>query len=155
NTAGFIIDTLILPDGLPQLLFGGNRLQNLQNTVVDDPYNGTVVTDPSGQIETPGTVLKFLAATEGIMKVNYVGDHDLNIDFTIAGANIVDTWIRFKLRLLIYKNGFIISQDVVYQGLFNNGTGDYSATISFDYSKDIFTNINDELKFVIVWNVYD
>jgi hypothetical protein len=155
NTAGFIIDTLILPDGLPQLLFGGNRLQNLQNTVVDDPYNGTVVTDPSGQIETPGTVLKFLAATEGIMKVNYVGDHDLNIDFTIAGANIVDTWIRFKLRLLIYKNGFIISQDVVYQGLFDNGTGDYAATISFDYVKDIYTNINDELRFVILWNVYD
>jgi hypothetical protein len=107
-----------------------------------------VTSDPAGQIENAATFMRFVSATEGIMRINYVGDHDLNLDFTITGANLVDTWIRFKLVLKIYKNGFVISQDEVYQGFFDNGTGDYSATISFDYSRDVFVTFNDELKFV-------
>ena len=155
GTSGFIINTDVLLSSGWTLIFGGNRRAQLENTVVSDPYNATVTSDPAGQIENAATFMRFVSATEGLMRINYAGDHDLNLDFTITGANLVDTWIRFKLILKIYKNGFVISQDEVYQGAFDNGTGDYSATISFDYTRDVFLTFNDELKFVLVWNVYD
>ena len=155
GTSGHVINADIPLSSGWALVFGGNRRADLQNTVTTDAYNSTVTSDPAGQIENAATFMRFVSATEGIMRINYAGDHDLNLDFTITGANLVDTWIRFKLLLKIYKNGFVISQDEVYQGFFDNGTGDYSATISFDYSRDVFVTFNDELKFVLVWNVYD
>ena len=151
GTSGYIINTDVPLSSGWNLLFGVNRRAQLQTTVAFDFYSATVTSDPAGQIQNN----TFVSATEGIMRINYVGDHDLNLDFTITGANLVDTWIRFRLELRIYKNGFEISEDEVYQGLFNNGTGDYSATISFDYSRDIFVTFNDELRFVLVWVVYD
>ena len=155
KSSGFIINTDVLADGGWTLVFGGDRRLQLQNTVATDPYNSTVTSDPTSQIENAATYMRFLSATEGIMRVNYVGDHDLTLDFTITGANLVDTSIKFKLILQIYKNGFVVSQDPVYQGFFDNGTGDYSASIFFDYSRDIYCNVNDELKFLLIWTVFD
>ena len=155
KSSGFIINTDVLADGGWTLVFGGDRRLQLQNTVATDPYTSTVTSDPTSQIENAATYMRFLSATEGIMRVNYVGDHDLTLDFTITGANLVDTSIKFKLILQIYKNGFVVSQDPVYQGLFDNGTGDYSASIFFDYSRDIYCNVNDELKFLLIWTVFD
>ena len=155
GTSGHIINAGIPLSSGWALVFGGNRRADFQFTYLYDPYNATVTSDPAGQIENAATFMRFVSATEGIKRINYVGDHDLNLDFTITGANLVDTWIRFKLMLKIYKNGFVISQDEVYQGFFDNGTGDYSATISFDYSRDIYCNVNDELRFELIWVVYD
>lgn len=155
KSSGFIINTDVLADGGWTLVFGGDRRLQLQNTVATDPYTSTVTSDPTSQIENAATYMRFLSATEGIMRVNYVGDHDLTLDFTITGANLVDTSIKFKLILQIYKNGFVVSQDPVYQGSFDNGTGDYSASIFFDYSRDIYCNVNDELKFLLIWTVFD
>ena len=155
-------DGYILQTGLSitsqgwQAIFGGggDRKADYNLAVNTQPVYGTMTTDPEGQITT-GTPLTFQAAYGGLFLLEYAGDHDITFDFNIAGATIVDAHLRFSLQLLVYKNGFAISNNIVYQGDLDNATGDVTGTVSFNYSEVFNLAINDVLTFRYVCQVFD
>jgi hypothetical protein len=148
RSGGYIMNTGISLDGPWQTIIGGGGSRkadyaftaNVQNVWVD------TISDPSSQV-TQEVSFKFQAAQTGLYTIDYSGDHDITFDFAITGATILDAHLRFKLRLLVYKNSFNIVNDIVYQGDLDNATGDVTGTISFNYTRQIDVNINDELRF--------
>ena len=147
RAGGYIMNTGISLDGPWQAIIGGggSRKADYAFTANVQPVWVDTVTDPSSQV-TQETPFKFQAAQTGLYTIDYSGDHDVTFDFTIAGATILDAHLRFKLRLLVYKNGFNIVNDIVYQGDLDNATGDVTGTISFNYTRQIDVTINDVIQ---------
>lgn len=101
-------------------------------------------TDPSGQTTSEEPVI-FQAQTSGLYTVEYSGSHEVTLDFTCIGATIQYAFINISLRLRIKKNGFVISEELVYNMDYNAINSDNVQTINFNYSKQINTAINDEI----------
>jgi hypothetical protein len=148
RASGSIMNTGIALDGPWQIIFGGggSRKADYAFTANVQPVWVDTVTDPSSQV-TQEVPFKFQAAQTGVYTIDYSGDHDITFDFAITGATILDAHLRFKLRLLVYKNSFNIVNDIVYQGDLDNATGDVTGTVSFNYTRQIDMTINDELEF--------
>jgi hypothetical protein len=115
-------------------------------TLIDD-YDCTVNQDNINQLQTTSPVL-FVSATEGLVTVNYLGDHD--ITWTTNAALIYGD---YNVRLAIFKNGILISNDVIYQGVLEGVGNGHSLTFTFDYSRQINLLINDALTFKISYNL--
>jgi hypothetical protein len=115
-------------------------------TLIDD-YDCTVNQDNINQLQTTSPVL-FVSATEGLVTVNYYGDHD--ITWTTNAALIYGD---YNVRLAIFKNGILISNDVIYQGVLEGVGNGHSLTFTFDYSRQINLLINDALTFKISYNL--
>jgi hypothetical protein len=115
-------------------------------TLIDD-YDCTVNQDNINQLQTTSPVL-FVSATEGLVTVNYLGDHD--ITWTTNAALIYGD---YNVRLAIFKNGILISNDIIYQGVLEGVGNGHSLTFTFDYSRQINLLINDALTFKISYNL--
>ena len=133
NTGGFIIN------GTTQGY--GNGVWFLNDLALLDDYDGSVNQDNLGQIQTTAP-LQFVAATEGLFTINYLGDHD--ITWSTGGSLMYG---NYRLQLLIFKNGNAVSGDVIYEGLLEGASTGYSLTYSFDYTREINMLINDVLTF--------
>ena len=129
-------------------LGAGSGVWFLNDLTLTDNYDCTVNQDLLSQAQTTDPLL-FVAASEGLFNINYVGDHDLTFD-TFNGGQIMAA--TYQLKLLIYKNNILISNDVVYSGQLNNNAP-YSISYSFDYSRQINVLINDAITFNLEFNL--
>ena len=126
----------------------GSGIWLLNDLTLTDIYNCTVNQDLLSQAQTTDPLL-FVAASGGLFNINYVGDHDLTFD-TFNGGQIMAA--SYQLKLMIYKNNILISNDVVYSGQLNNNAP-YSISYSFDYSRQINVLINDAVTFNLEFNL--
>lgn len=129
-------------------LGAGSGFWMLNNLTLIDNYDCTVNQDNLSQAQTTDP-LQFVAASEGLFNLNYVGDHDLTFD-TFNGGQIMAA--TYQVKLLIYKNNILISNDVVYSGQLYD-LAPYSISYSFDYSRQINLLINDAITFKVELNL--
>jgi hypothetical protein len=139
NTSGKIIN------GTTQN--NGSGLWFLNDLTLFDDYDGSVTQDNLGQIQSISPI-QFVAASDGLFTINYVGDHD--VTFTTGGTLMYG---NYKVKLLIFKNNIQISDDLIYQGVLDGNLTGYSVTYSFDYTRQINLLINDTLTFKIVYQL--
>jgi hypothetical protein len=125
----------------------GSGIAFMNDLTLTDDYDCTVNQDNINQLQTTSPVL-FVSATEGLVTVNYVGDHD--ITWTTNAALIYG---NYNVQLKIFKNGILISDDVIYQGVLEGVGNGHSLTFTFDYSRQINLLINDALTFKISYNL--
>lgn len=119
------------------------------NITLYDNVDGTVVTDPLGQITSTDSIV-FEAASEGTFNIEYSGNHDLTFT-TFLGGLMFGT---YELKLLILKNNTQISDDVIYSGSLEGYTTSGSVTMSFDYIRTLNLAINDTLTFRLRYNLF-
>jgi hypothetical protein len=125
----------------------GSGIAFMNDLTLTDDYDCTVNQDNINQLQTTSPVL-FVSATDGLVTVNYVGDHD--ITWTTNAALIYG---NYNVQLKIFKNGILISNDVIYQGVLEGVGNGHSLTFTFDYSRQINLLINDALTFKISYNL--
>jgi hypothetical protein len=125
----------------------GSGIAFMNDLTLTDDYDCTVNQDNINQLQTTSPVL-FVSATEGLVTVNYVGDHD--ITWTTNAGFIYG---NYNVQLKIFKNGIMISNDVIYQGLLDGVSTGHSLTFTFDYSRQINLLINDALTFKVTYNL--
>jgi hypothetical protein len=125
----------------------GSGIAFMNDLTLIDNYDCTVNQDNINQLQTTSPVL-FVSATEGLVTVNYLGDHD--ITWTTNAALIYGD---YNVRLAIFKNGILISNDIIYQGVLEGVGNGHSLTFTFDYSRQINLLINDALTFKISYNL--
>ena len=118
-------------------------LNNFESIYSSD--SGTVV-DPSGQIQS-NVPFMFVASAEGDYILNYAGDHDVNIDFTITnsdGSPVIDT--SMKTYWLVLINGVQYQDGTLWQ---NQTVGGSSLTNSFTATFDLTVNLNLDVSDVV------
>lgn len=119
------------------------------NSSFDDTYDCTIVSDPLSQMQTLSPAL-FVSQSEAVFNVHYFGTHDFTMTFNIPGSGSQIVSAYYKLQLLIYKNGAVISTDDIYNGTINGvDTSVFNETFNFDYTRAVNLNINDTLSFAI------
>jgi hypothetical protein len=143
NAGGFIINGIVSGMSL-----GDASIWFLDNQTISDILDITINQDNLNQIQTTSP-LKFVAASDGLFKINYVGDHD--ITWTSVGG----MYGTYNVKLYIYKDSNLISSDVIYNGSLDFANPPYSLTYSFDYSRQINMLINQVLTFSIVYELID
>jgi hypothetical protein len=136
NASGFIVN------GSNQANDLGGGLVSFSNVSISDVVDVTLVSDPISQT-TSTTPFVINAGTTGMYTVEYKGNHQLEVKFDQTTTNS----FKFALNLLIFKNGTIISNDVIYQDSIVSVIGDYSNTFTFNYSRQINCAINDQIRF--------
>lgn len=154
---GYIMSTGLTIGPWHTVFGSGNKKANYNLAVNVHTVKTVVATDTEGQI-IQAYPYKFQAAYGGLYTLEYTGEHDIIFDFNIAGANIVSADLRFSLQLLVYKNGFNITNppvDIVYQGDLDGATGDVTGTISFNHTFNVNLAINDIIELAYVVQVYD
>jgi hypothetical protein len=125
----------------------GSGIAFMNDLTLTDDYDCTVNQDNINQLQTTSPVL-FVSATEGLVTVNYVGDHDIT---WTTNAGLI--YGNYNVQLKIFKNGILISNDVIYQGVLEGVSTGHSLTFTFDYSRQINLLINDALTFKISYNL--
>jgi hypothetical protein len=125
----------------------GSGIAFMNDLTLTDDYDCTVNQDNINQLQTTSPVL-FVSATEGLVTVNYLGDHD--ITWTTNAGFIYG---NYNVQLKIFKNGILISNDVIYQGVLEGVSTGHSLTFSFNYSRQINLLINDALTFKVTYNL--
>ena len=119
----------------------GNMSTQVRNFY--DLYDCTVTQDNLNQAQSSDPLL-FVAASDGLFKVNYYGDHDVDIRITGNGSGAFTINGSYDLRLVIIKNGTQLTSDLVYQGSLTSINTLLSFT--FNYSREINVLINDEIR---------
>jgi hypothetical protein len=115
-------------------------------------YSSDVATvvDPSGQIQS-NDPLMFVASASGDYNLNYSGQHDVNLDFTITnsdGSPVIDTKVEMFWNIyinnVIYQGGILYLNETVGGSSLTN-----SFTASFDLTVDLSLDVSDvvELRF--------
>jgi len=144
NSGGFVINStstvlnFFLNGGFPP----PPNFINFPSDVFYDLYDCTVTQDDLSQAQTNAPLL-FVSSNNGLFTVQYQGQHDITWT-TAAGASIFG---GYKLRLIIYRNNYEISDDQVYEGYVQGQATGYSLSVNFDYSRQIDLSINDTLSF--------
>ncbi|CAB4162388.1 hypothetical protein UFOVP775_34 [uncultured Caudovirales phage] len=144
NSGGFVINStstvlnFFLNGGFPP----PPNFITFPSDVFYDLYDCTVTQDDLSQAQTNSPLL-FVSSNNGLFTVQYQGQHDITWT-TAAGAFIFG---NYKLRLIIYRNNFEISDDEVYEGYVQGQATGYSLSVNFDYSRQIDLSINDTLSF--------
>ena len=130
----------------------GTGGQNTFNT----NYSSDVATavDPSGQIQS-NVPLMFVASAQGDYVLNYSGDHDVNLDFTITdsdGSPVIDTSVRMDWSVIInnvsYQSGILWWNQTVGGSSLTN-----SFTASFDLTVDLSLAVSDVVELILVSSV--
>ena len=108
-----------------------------------DQYDCTVTQDNLSQAQGTSP-LSFVSASDGLFKINYYGDHDVDIAISGNGAGAYTINGSYQVRLEIIKNGAYLTSDLIYEGALT--TTSTSLSFSFNYSREINTLINDEIR---------
>jgi hypothetical protein len=111
-----------------------------------DQYDCTVTQDNLNQAQSTNA-LRFVSASEGLFKINYYGDHDVDINISGNGSGAFFIKGSYELRLHIIKNGVYLTSDLIYQGALTSTST--SLSFSFNYSREINTLINDEISITL------
>ena len=107
-------------------------------------YSSTINRDDLSQAQE-FSPLRIVVASQGLYEINYAGDHD--VDITIAGDGSGAYTINGEYEIIIftYKNNILMGNDLLYSGSITSSTT--SLTFSFDYSRMLNVNYNDEVHF--------
>jgi hypothetical protein len=129
-------------DGTGNLIYFFQPVLNnqFQEAYQYDPVDVTVITDPAAQVQGINA-MRFVAASEGTFTVDYYGDHQLNIVTPLG----VDANTQYTLELHIFVDNSLVSSDPVYTGTLVNYNSNQSLTITFNYSRDVYVLINQEI----------
>ena len=119
----------------------GNMSTQVRNFL--DQYDCTVTQDNLNQAQSSDP-LSFVAASDGLFKINYYGDHDVDIAISGNGAGAYTINGSYQVRLEIIKNGAYLTSDLIYEGALTSIST--SLSFSFNYSREINTLINDEIR---------
>jgi hypothetical protein len=95
--------------------------------------------------------LKVVCASTGLYQLNYFGDHDLNIVITGDGSGAFSVSGDYEVRFLIYKNNYVISNDIIYSGQLTSDTT--NLTFTFDYTRGLNVDYNDVLRFEVRFRI--
>jgi len=153
KASGYIIETGLtffsptLPDFADYIL--NNNPQTLNS-----PLFVNTTSDPELQMigEEP---FKFQSGLNGLYQFEYSGQHEVTIDFTVAGSTLTDGNVLFKYNLLYYKNGSYLATDTIYNFSLTGATGDVTATIAFTTTRNFDLEINDEITIVSQMDVFE
>lgn len=135
NANGFIINGSTFANG---------SLIYWQDVLLNDNIDSQIATDPINQVVTSDPLL-IKAGTTGLYSVEYNGTHQLDVTFDQTAVN----YFHYQLRLTVLKNNTNIAQDLIYQGVCDNVTGNFTNTLSFNYTRSVNMAINDQIKFKI------
>jgi hypothetical protein len=141
NTGGFIFNSIFSSTKDPDEPSG---FLNTFNKSIADNYDCTIIQDNLNQIQSTAS-LKWIAASDGLLNIKYYGDHDVDITISGNGSGIYVINGSYQVKLFIYKNNILISQDTIYSGTITSATT--SLTFSYDYSRQLNGLINDEITF--------
>ena len=117
-----------------------------------DLYDCTVTQDNLNQAQV-ASPLSFVAASDGLYKVKYFGDHDIDFSITGNGAGAFIINGGYDLRLRILKNGVPITSDRVYQGSITSAST--TTSFNFNYGREINVVINDQIRIGLVLTIFD
>jgi hypothetical protein len=95
--------------------------------------------------------LKVVCASTGLYQLNYLGDHDLNIVISGDGSGAFSVNGDYEVRFLIYKNNYVMSNDIIYSGQLTSATT--AVTFSFDYTRGLNVDYNDVLRFEVRFRI--
>lgn len=113
-------------------------------------YSAIINQDDLNQAQE-SSPLRVVAASDGLYQCNYAGDHDLAINITGDGSGGYSVNGDYEVSFLIYRNNSLISNDVIYYGVMSSATT--SVTFSFDYTRGINVDYNDELRFEVRFRI--
>ena len=119
----------------------GNMSTQVRNFL--DQYDCTVTQDNLSQAQGTSP-LSFVSASDGLFKINYYGDHDVDIAISGNGSGAFTINGSYQVRLEIIKNGAYLTSDLIYEGALTSIST--SLSFSFNYSREINTLINDEIR---------
>ena len=140
NTNGYIFN-----GQFSDFLEPGDPTGNISTQVRSflDQYDCTVTQDNLSQAQGTSP-LSFVSASDGLFKINYYGDHDVDIAISGNGAGAYTINGSYQVRLEIIKNGAYLTSDLIYEGALTSIST--SLSFSFNYSREINTLINDEIR---------
>jgi hypothetical protein len=135
--------------------FGGSGVQffaaqpsiiSITDYEIMSSYVGVINQDNLNQAQST-IPLEIVCASTGLYQVHYHGDHDLDITFTGNGSGAYAINGNYSVIFYTYKNNILISADEIYLGAVNSTST--TITISFDYTRQINMDYNDEIHFDI------
>jgi len=142
NSGGFIISQAVS-------MYSDNGIALFPLTTLYDNVDLNVTSDPIFQVVS-NTPLKIKSNSQGLFNIHYYGKHNLNFIWSELGITYVD----YKLKLIVYKNGINVIEDLIYSGKVDTVTGDSSFDVLFDYNRNLNMLINDELTYEIVFEAF-
>ena len=107
-------------------------------------YAATINQDDLNQAQE-FSPLRIVVASQGLYEINYVGDHDVDITITGDGSGAYTINGEYEIIIFTYKNNILMGNDLLYSGSITSATT--SLTFSFDYSRMLNVNYNDEVHF--------
>ena len=107
-------------------------------------YSSTINRDDLSQAQE-FSPLRIVVASSGLYEINYAGDHDVDITIAGNGSGAYTINGEYEIVIFTYKNNILISNDLLYSGSITSATT--SLTFSFDYSRLLNVNYNDEVHF--------
>ena len=109
-------------------------------------YSSTINQDNLNQAQTISP-LSIVCASSGLFNAHYYGDHDIDITIAGDGSGAYAVNGDYVVVIYTYKNNILISADELYTGAITSATT--TVTISFDYSRVLNLDFNDEVHFDI------
>jgi hypothetical protein len=107
-------------------------------------YAATINRDDLNQSQETSP-LRIVCASDGLYQISYAGDHDLDISFTGDGSGAYSINGSYEILIFIYNNNTLVGSDLLYSGTVTSATT--SLTFSFDYTRMLDVNYNDDLHF--------
>jgi hypothetical protein len=113
---------------------------NWNNLLATNTLDVAVITDTESQLVTT-TPLLFRAATNGKYTLEYRGSHNLSLNFSAVTTN----FFTIEVSLKVIKNSVTIFQPIIYTDSVTGISGNYSNTISFEFTQNSFNPLYIEL----------
>ena len=107
-------------------------------------YAATINQDDLNQAQE-FSPLRIVVASQGLYEINYAGDHDVDITIAGDGSGAYTINGEYEIVIFTYKNNILMGNDLLYSGSITSATT--SLTFSFDYSRLLNVNYNDEVHF--------
>ena len=107
-------------------------------------YSATINQDDLSQAQE-SSPLRIVVASQGLYEINYAGDHDVDITIAGDGSGAYTINGEYEIVIFTYKNNILMGNDLLYSGSITSATT--SLTFSFDYSRLLNVNYNDEVHF--------
>lgn len=117
--------------------------------------SGTDV-DPGSHIQS-SVPLKFVATGEGDYQINYRGDHDYEIDFTLASSStgaVNDYAPNVQCYVQTVINGVVVFSEEAYSTSPSSQSypfAGFNFTVSYNYSRDIYLEVSDIVEVRLVF----
>lgn len=149
TSSGFFLSNGFFGTG-GAVYFASGNIINFNDYEILAHYSAIINQDNLSQAQTTSP-LSIVVGSDGLYNIHYHGDHDVDITISGDGSGGYAVNGDYEVIFLVYKNNFLISDDVIYSGVMSSSTT--SLTFTFDYTRSINTNYNDELRFDVRFRI--